>query len=70
MNVLVIGAEMMGTDTAVYLAMQCKVSIGLVSGGPYIEKGMGGEMSDDLTHYSNKQFVKIMTDTDSVAATP
>lgn len=70
MNCLVIGAGITGTETAAYLAVQCKESVTLVSRRPYIGKGMEGGMRDDLHDILNRYFVNIITNTAFVAVTP
>lgn len=69
MNVLVVGGGMIGAETAAFLGVACKESVGLVEIRSNIGLDMEGGIRDDLKDCLNKFFVKIMTDTTLVAVT-
>ena len=63
LSVLIAGGGMIGSETASYLATQCKASVGIVEMRPDIGMDMEAGIRDDLKDVLNKFFVKIMTDT-------
>ena len=69
MNVLVAGGGMIGSETAAYLATQCKESVGIVEMRANIGADMEGGIRDDLKDVLNKFFVKIMTHSTLVSIT-
>ena len=69
MNVLVIGGGMIGAETAAFLGVSCKASVGVVEMRSDIGLDMEGGIRDDLKDCLNKFFVKIMTDTKLVEIT-
>ena len=69
LNVLVAGGGMIGSETASYLATQCKASVGIVEMRPDIGMDMEAGIRDNLKDVLYKFFVKIMTDTTVMAIT-
>ena len=69
MDVLVVGAGQEGTETAAFLSVQCKASVGLVSRRPFVGKGMEPGIRDDIMDCLNKFFVKIMVSTELISVT-
>jgi len=70
LNVLVAGGGMIGSETASYLATQCKDSVGIIEMRSNIGADMEAGIRDDLKDVLNKFFVKIMTETTLVAIVP
>jgi pyruvate/2-oxoglutarate dehydrogenase complex dihydrolipoamide dehydrogenase (E3) component len=58
MNILVIGGGMIGAETASYLSVQCKASVGLTTRQAEICPDMEGGIRDDLKDILDRYFVK------------
>lgn len=61
LNVLVAGGGMIGSETAAYLAVQCREKVALVEMLPEIGLEMEGGIRDDLKDLLKKQFVEVIT---------
>ncbi|MCD8098360.1 MAG: NAD(P)/FAD-dependent oxidoreductase [Lachnospiraceae bacterium] len=69
MRVLVAGGGMIGTETAAYLAMQCKAEVAVIEMREDIALDMETGMRDDMRHLLSRLFVKIMCNTSIAGVT-